>query len=157
MTKTWTGKRVVIRKGWHGVGRQGTAVGEPVFVLQDWLPVNWDDEEDPDFHKLAGLTFAPDKPYDPWDGIQEAFYFDDDSRVRALLSDANALLTMVPTLYEIRMQATRMNRASDERVYLVVDLERIKKLADKAIATLDKKPHLKVDLDLIDLLKQANE
>ena len=48
-----TNKRIEIRKGWDEAGRQGIALGEPVFVGQDWIPVKWDDEEDPTFHKRA--------------------------------------------------------------------------------------------------------
>ena len=54
----WTGKRIEIRRGdnWLREGRKGTAVGEPVFVLQNWLPVLWDDEEDPTFSKLGAIA-----------------------------------------------------------------------------------------------------
>ena len=49
------GTRVRIRAGWSGAGRVGKALAAPMFVLQDWVPVVWDDEEDPDFFKDAGL------------------------------------------------------------------------------------------------------
>ena len=54
----WTGKRIEIRRGdsWLREGHKGTAVGEPVFVQQNWLPVLWDDEEDPIFSKLAAIA-----------------------------------------------------------------------------------------------------
>ena len=54
----WTGKRIEIRRGdsWLREGHKGTAVGEPVFVQQNWLPVLWDDEEDPTFSKLGAVA-----------------------------------------------------------------------------------------------------
>jgi len=52
------GDRVQIRVGWEHAGRQGLAIGQPVFIQQWWLAVLWDDEEDPDFHKLSGLMPA---------------------------------------------------------------------------------------------------
>jgi hypothetical protein len=117
MTETWTDKRVVIREGWYEAGKQGTALGEPVFVLQDWVPVKWDDDEDPDFNKKAGLTFAPEpvEPVDPWD-----------------------------VLHAINMQATRMERATSEHKYLVYDLEQIARLSENALATyITTEEHLK--------------
>ena len=48
-------QKVRIKKNWGDAGRVGTQLGEPVFVLQWWTPLVWDDEEDPDFHKTAGL------------------------------------------------------------------------------------------------------
>lgn len=106
MTETWTDKRVVVREGWYEAGKQGTALGEPVFVLQDWVPVKWDDEEDPTFNKKAGLTFAPDEPVDPWD-----------------------------VLHAINMQATRKDRATAVYTYLVSDLEQIARLSENALDT----------------------
>lgn len=47
--------RVKIKQGWEGAGRKGTALGEPVFAGQEWLPVLWDGEEDPALFKLAGI------------------------------------------------------------------------------------------------------
>lgn len=102
MTKTWTNKRVEIREGWYEAGRQGIAVGEPVLIEQDWVPVKMDDEEDPTFHKKAGLVFAPDKPYDAWDEVRaRTFHFDDEDVVRALLSDADALLEVARAIRTI--------------------------------------------------------
>jgi hypothetical protein len=46
---------VRIKVGWEDAGRLGKQLGEPVFVQQWWTPVLWDDEEDPTFHKTAGL------------------------------------------------------------------------------------------------------
>ncbi len=103
----WTDERVVIREDWHQAGRQGTALGEPVYVEQNWVPVKWDDEEDPTFHKEAGLTFAPIEPVNPWD-----------------------------VLHAINMQATRMDRGTSEHSYLVHDLEQIARLSENALATL---------------------
>lgn len=50
-----TRKRVMICDGWRDAGKIGTTLGPPVFAEQNWTPVLWDDEEDPDFHKTAGL------------------------------------------------------------------------------------------------------
>jgi hypothetical protein len=113
MTKNWTNERVVIRKGWYQAGRQGTALGEPVFIEQDWVPVKMDDEEDPNFHKKAGLTFAPDEPVEPVDPWA--------------------------VLHAINVQATRKNRATSEYTYLVFDLEQIARLSKNALATLPTK------------------
>lgn len=53
---SWQNKIVRIKNGWHEAGRQGLALAEPIYVSgQDWLPIKWDDEVDPDFHKLAGI------------------------------------------------------------------------------------------------------
>ncbi len=49
---SWT---VKIKEGWHQVGRKGKQVGREIFAEQWWTPVLWDDEEDPDFFKSAGL------------------------------------------------------------------------------------------------------
>ena len=106
MTKNWTDKRIVIRKGWYEAGRQGIALGEPVFIEQDWVPVKMDDEEDPTFHKEAGLTFAPPEPVNPWD-----------------------------VLHAINMQATRIERGTNEHSYLVHDLEQIARLSKNALDT----------------------
>jgi len=51
----WKGVRFQIRDGWHDAGKRMTALGPPVFVGQEWLPVELDDEDDPTFFKLAGL------------------------------------------------------------------------------------------------------
>jgi hypothetical protein len=67
--RRWTGMRVRMVNGsirdevdWslgqnvrQAITITGTALGEPVFVEQEWLPVKWDDREDPDFCKLALL------------------------------------------------------------------------------------------------------
>ncbi len=102
MTKTWwTNERIVIREGWYEAGRQGTALGEPVFVEQDWVPVKMDDEEDPTFHKAAGLALAPDEPVDPYADIREVRSGkrmeggDPRYTIDRLLIDATTLLAMV--------------------------------------------------------------
>lgn len=47
---------VAIKEGWEGAGRLGYAVGPDVMVSgQEWTPVLWNGEEDPDWHKSAGL------------------------------------------------------------------------------------------------------
>jgi hypothetical protein len=50
------GQRVCVHQVWHEVGRCGTVLGPAVFVEQSWTPIKWDDEDDPDFFKTAGLT-----------------------------------------------------------------------------------------------------
>ena len=96
-----TNKRIQIREGWDEAGRQGTALGGPIFVGQDWIPVKWDDEEDPTFHKRAGLILAPDKPTDIWAEVRahidwimkdNTMRVRDDALLGKLLSDAEALL-----------------------------------------------------------------
>lgn len=49
------GTVVVIKDGWDKAGRVGIALGSPVFVKQDWVPVLFRDAEDPDFYKAEGL------------------------------------------------------------------------------------------------------
>ena len=66
----WKGWRVRIRRNWEGAGRLGTAIGEPVFFEQDWVPVKWDDADDPDFHKRAGLLIVDDDE-GPWARLRE--------------------------------------------------------------------------------------
>lgn len=52
--------KVVIRRGWEDEGQVGTVLGEAVWAGQWWTPVLWDDADDPDFHKTAGLVrFVP--------------------------------------------------------------------------------------------------
>lgn len=48
-------KRVKIKKGWENEGKTGKTVGNISFLKQDWTPVLWDNEEDPEFFKTAGL------------------------------------------------------------------------------------------------------
>lgn len=47
-------QRVRIKPGWEGAGRKGVRHAE-VNVQQPWSVVVWDDEEDPDCFKSAGL------------------------------------------------------------------------------------------------------
>ena len=49
------GTRIRIKKGWSEFGKVGTCLGNTVFVEQEWIPVLWDNEDDPDFFKLAGI------------------------------------------------------------------------------------------------------
>jgi hypothetical protein len=57
--------RIMVREGWETAGRLGTAVGHPIHINQDWLPVVWDNEEDPTFFKMGGLEAAPE-PHNHW-------------------------------------------------------------------------------------------
>lgn len=48
--------RLFIRKDWANEGRSGKRLGPDVEVGgQSWTPIFWDGEEDPDWHKTAGL------------------------------------------------------------------------------------------------------
>lgn len=49
--------RVRMRAGFLDAGRLGHMLGTVSFMLngQNWTPVVWDDEEDPDFIKSAAL------------------------------------------------------------------------------------------------------
>jgi len=49
--------RVKIKSGWEGAGREGVVLGETVLTGQEWVPMKFDDEEDPEFFKKAGLEF----------------------------------------------------------------------------------------------------
>lgn len=62
--------RVRIKAAWAGGLREGTQIGVPVFIGQSWTPVLWDGDEDPDWHKTAGLeeastSWAPAKEAKP--------------------------------------------------------------------------------------------
>lgn len=48
-------ERLRIKDGWHEAGKTGKRIGWDVIVKQSWTPVLWDDEEDPDWFKAAGL------------------------------------------------------------------------------------------------------
>lgn len=50
--------RVRVKDGWCEAGKEGTRLGPDVLVGQWWTPVKWDDDEDPDFFKTAGLMEA---------------------------------------------------------------------------------------------------
>ena len=47
---------VKIKSGWYYAGKTGNCLGW-VFKDQLWAIVVWDDEEDPEMFKLAGLEF----------------------------------------------------------------------------------------------------
>jgi hypothetical protein len=48
-----------IRRGWQEAGKRGVRLGPDVYVGgQPWTPVLWDDEDDPTFHKAAGVEAA---------------------------------------------------------------------------------------------------
>lgn len=51
--------RCIIKDGWHNAGKEGVVLGK---LVEDhsgmlWVPILWDDEEDPDFHKERGIDF----------------------------------------------------------------------------------------------------
>lgn len=51
-------KIIQIKEGWMCAGRIGKALGDAVLVYGImWVPVLWDEDEDPEWHKLAGLDF----------------------------------------------------------------------------------------------------
>lgn len=58
------GSRVQMRDGWlrsnpdEIEGICGTVIGKPVFSGQWWLPVKWDDEDDPNWIKMNGVHIA---------------------------------------------------------------------------------------------------
>jgi hypothetical protein len=49
------GDTAVIKEGWDRAGIEFTVLGPAMFLEQWWVPVEDPDEEDPDFHKEAGL------------------------------------------------------------------------------------------------------
>ncbi len=70
---TWghSGTRCRIKQGWAGEGREGEAI---CFIThkklgQEWIVVIWDDEDDPDCFKSAGLQIKR-QPWEP-DSIWE--------------------------------------------------------------------------------------
>lgn len=58
MSARETGVR--IRLGWIDAGKQGTLLAGPIrdHKGQDWMVVQWDDNEDPDIHKAEGLEVS---------------------------------------------------------------------------------------------------
>lgn len=61
-----TKTRVRIKKGWNDAGMMGTVLADSVFCLQNWVPVLWDDQEDPDFIKESALEIVtPDMEKKP--------------------------------------------------------------------------------------------
>ncbi|KKK72474.1 hypothetical protein LCGC14_2903510 [marine sediment metagenome] len=154
MTKNWIGKRIVIREGWYEAGRQGIALGEPVFTEQDWVPVKMDDEEDPTFHKEAGLAFAPDEPVDPYVDIREVRSGkrvesgDPRNTIDRLLLDADTLLILLrePILlralsYATAEQVEEQLEAQGYEVTIYVPDDTIARWNVKALAILPE--HLK--------------
>jgi len=49
------GDTAVIKEGWDRAGISFTVLGPAVFLEQWWVPVEDPDEDDPTFHKEAGL------------------------------------------------------------------------------------------------------
>lgn len=51
-------RRCEILSGWNDAGRKGFVIGHVVHVGGIWwVPVVWDGEKDPDWHKMDGLSF----------------------------------------------------------------------------------------------------
>jgi len=51
---------MIVKKGWENSGRIGIRIGND-YQSQDgvwWTPIQWLDEEDPDFHKKDGLEWV---------------------------------------------------------------------------------------------------
>jgi len=48
-------KRVRVKEGYGEYGKVGVQLGPSVWVEQSWTPVLWNDEEDPNWFKTAGL------------------------------------------------------------------------------------------------------
>jgi len=65
---------VIMRDGWEDEGKIGTVLGEVFFAQQHWTPILWDGEEDPSFHKTAGLKVFERKPkndlFEKWKVIE---------------------------------------------------------------------------------------
>ena len=55
---------VKIKQGFGDEGRTGHVIGDTVYADfgQNWTPIKWDDADDPDWHKTAGLSFS-NKPF----------------------------------------------------------------------------------------------
>lgn len=51
----WAEQKIRIKTGWYQAGKTGRALTEPFFSGQAWIVILWDDEEDPDLNKLAGI------------------------------------------------------------------------------------------------------
>lgn len=49
-------QRAKIKDGWHEAGKECSVLGPPIMCAQLWTPVLFDDQEDPEFFKSAGLT-----------------------------------------------------------------------------------------------------
>lgn len=49
--------RVRVKEQYDRAGRFGWQVGPQISEDQPWIPVMWDDADDPDFFKKAGLEF----------------------------------------------------------------------------------------------------
>ena len=65
------GTRCRIKSGWHGAGREGEAFNYfDDLKGQRWVTLQWDDEDDPDLHKAAGIEVKThtDKT---WRGISQ--------------------------------------------------------------------------------------
>lgn len=72
MSGTWgSGARCKIAEGWDGAGREGEAlcyVQPSRQGAQTWIIVMWDDEDEPDLHKAAGLLIkrTGERTYKAW-------------------------------------------------------------------------------------------
>ena len=48
-------QRVKVAPGWDRAGREGVVLAPSVWLQQEWVPVLWDDEEDPYWIKAAAI------------------------------------------------------------------------------------------------------
>jgi len=55
LTNIPIGAHIRVKKGWHEYPKTGICLGKRVFIEQWWVPVKWDDEDDPDFFKQSGV------------------------------------------------------------------------------------------------------
>lgn len=47
-----------VKEGWHDAGKICEVIGLPIHVNgMSWMPIVWEDEEDPDWFKSSGLEF----------------------------------------------------------------------------------------------------
>jgi hypothetical protein len=52
------GDGIRIKAGWHDEGKVGIALTSAIRVHgMDWIGVEWEEDEDPDWHKAEGLEY----------------------------------------------------------------------------------------------------
>ncbi|KKN96792.1 hypothetical protein LCGC14_0164360 [marine sediment metagenome] len=57
MSKKFERARVRVKGNYDTGGRLGWQIGPEIYAEQWWIPVLWDDDEDPDCFKKVGLNF----------------------------------------------------------------------------------------------------